>query len=1189
MSYSDLIQQESEYTYSANIQFDIESDTKLLRFIPNETTIKLMRDYFTDMIRLNPANHARILYGSYGTGKSHFLTVLCQVLSKSYVDGVAFSTLLSRIREYDQALANDLETYVASTETKPMLVVPIVFDFPDFNRCIYFSLKKKLDKLGYVVHFRSFYDQASSLLSQWEENEDSAKRLREICEKHSISIEDLKHGLESFDYDFEDTFNTIFSDMTFGVKYIFEVTNLIETLEQAFSAISDSYRGILFVFDEFGRYIEDNIREIKVKAVQDLAEFCDHGSGNNHVILVSHKEISQYTQSYGKALAAEWKKVEGRYRADSINNKQDQCLSLIRSILIKNEPVWKSFEVRFQSELDRMYADAMDFKGFLVDVSNGDNPFEGGFPLHPIALFVLDRLSKKVAQNDRTFFTYLASKEDNSLYRFLIRHELDEFHFVGIDEIYDYFEPSIKAVQSDESYEWYKNLLSALAKNHCDVSDDLPEVKVLKVIATIGIVNDPGALIADRRTLISTIDCPSEIVDNAINALCEKKIIKYSGIYNRFEFFDASIFDIESMITEAGEHVSNDAVIKTLNDRFVKFVLYPSEYNRTYMISRVFVPVFAVVDDLSRKNLTSRFGPYYDGVLVMVLGGVDTEDEGLIAASQEIQRSIVFVNKNSSTLIEYTKQFVAAQYLYSQKTKYIEKDPAFEKEIQYRIREISAEIKEIIYRWRTFAAPDVKIICGGIARSRVSSSAALSRLASDLMDKAFPKTLLVNNELLNKNNVSGSMSSAKKNVIRAMLAEEPAEEYYKLQYLSPEYIAVRSVLVKNGFITDSNKTSENSLPTGECPQRDIKKYLESVICRAKNDSVGFGGIYTTLKQSPYGLRDGYISLLFACVLAPQKKSLIISSHGTEQEISAELFDEIVKRPDDYTFTVTSWEEEQIQFIDQLEKLFVDYIDEATLVKNRLKAIYEAMMSHYKSVSKFARTTKIFLSNNTINYRTMLEKSYSSYSNFFFSSAKKIGGTYPGSFDAITRSKEELEISIDHLCKELKTYICLRLGETENDNLGDVLSRIYDNRWAEKKIRAFDYYTNAFLEYVSKLPTVCEDRQIVSDLAKSLTGIELTYWSDNHIDEFKTRIDDIVTKLESYQISDKLDESEIKLTLASAAGEDKTVVFSSGELSDLSKTVKNKINSTFGNFGLSITYDDKVQILLSLLGDLMEGK
>ena len=35
MSYADLIRQEGEYTYSANIQFDITNDTKLLRFIPN--------------------------------------------------------------------------------------------------------------------------------------------------------------------------------------------------------------------------------------------------------------------------------------------------------------------------------------------------------------------------------------------------------------------------------------------------------------------------------------------------------------------------------------------------------------------------------------------------------------------------------------------------------------------------------------------------------------------------------------------------------------------------------------------------------------------------------------------------------------------------------------------------------------------------------------------------------------------------------------------------------------------------------------------------------------------------------------------------------------------------------------------------------------------------------------------------
>ena len=62
--YCDLIKQEGEFTYSANIQFDLENDRKLLRFIPNDTTTALLKEYFTDISRQSPENHARILYGS---------------------------------------------------------------------------------------------------------------------------------------------------------------------------------------------------------------------------------------------------------------------------------------------------------------------------------------------------------------------------------------------------------------------------------------------------------------------------------------------------------------------------------------------------------------------------------------------------------------------------------------------------------------------------------------------------------------------------------------------------------------------------------------------------------------------------------------------------------------------------------------------------------------------------------------------------------------------------------------------------------------------------------------------------------------------------------------------------------------------------------------------------------------------
>ena len=170
MLYSELIKQESEYTYSANVQFDIENDKKLARFIPNETTIELLREYFIDTIRTKPNHHARILYGSYGTGKSHFLTVLSLLLSKSFTEGLAFETFLNRVNEYDANLAQDIKAYVNDKSRKPSLIVPIVFDFDDFERCIYFSLTKKLNSIGITVRFKTFYTQALEQLNRWKEN-----------------------------------------------------------------------------------------------------------------------------------------------------------------------------------------------------------------------------------------------------------------------------------------------------------------------------------------------------------------------------------------------------------------------------------------------------------------------------------------------------------------------------------------------------------------------------------------------------------------------------------------------------------------------------------------------------------------------------------------------------------------------------------------------------------------------------------------------------------------------------------------------------------------------------------------------------------------------------------------------------------------------------------------------------------
>lgn len=1186
MAYNGLIRLEGEFNYSANIQFDIENDQKLLRFLPSRATIELFKDYFIDITRTVPTCHSRILYGSYGTGKSHFLTVLSLLLSKRFINGTAYDTFKHRIAESDEGLANDIDRFTKDVERKPYLVVPIVFDFDDFDRSIFFSLKKKLDQLGIVVHYPTFYEQAHELVSTWLRNNESKERLLAVASEVGIVPEELIGKLANHDPSSDDLFRRVFSGMSYGGTYVYEASSLSETLDQVHYEIKNQYDGIVFIFDEFGRYLEDNARNIRVKAIQNLSEYCDHNDTNTHIILVSHMEINQYTKKYGKSLANEWKKVEGRFKATPINDRQDQSLTLAANVMMKEPAVWRSFSKRHSAQFAKIQDSLIDFHGFA---STRDSSLEiclKCFPLHPITLFALDRLSKKVAQNERTFFTYLSSKDKNSLYDTLQKFSLDEFHFVGIDDIFAYFESNIKAVQSDESYEWYRNLLGALSKLHLTIDVPCAETRILKALTVIGIVGDYGTLPANKQTILRTIDCDQDELIAALDKLCKLKIIKYSGAYERYEYFNASIFDIEKMIAEESRNVSNEAVVKVLNERFVQFVLYPYQYNRRFMINRVFVPVFASEASINYRNVQSHLGEYYDGVIVMLLGSADTDWAGVCDANATIPRSIVVMLQDSAEILCMVKQLIAIDYLDSINERYVQSDPTFAIELQYHKRETTQAIIAAIQAWFELRV-QVAVFANGRCLQHVSTTVDMVELASELMDQAYPSTLLVNNELVNKNATSPTISSARKNVIRAMLRGADPASYYDQVYLSPDYIMVRSVLAKNGMIKQLAGIEINRLDTDLQPRDHVLQTLQTYIQQAEAGSVEFGELYRTLKGEPFGLRDGYLPLLLAQVLLPYRKTLNISSHDVDKELSAELFEDIVKRPKEYCFSIARWSSDQLEFLDGLTQLFGGYIDSNQENRNRLKAVYDAMQKHYRGVSKFSRTTTQYVDNSTIDYRKLIEKGSTNYARFIFSQVMKLGGTN-ASISTIVNAKHCLDSAMSQMLSDVSQEINHLLSADNSESIAMLLRNSYDEGWRTKQQRSFDFYTNAFLDYVQKIVTDKPDSQVIYDLAKLLTGFEPSYWADTHKEQFLERLEEIITKLNAFVLEDVQQVGGIRITYESAV-KSQVMVFDEADMSTLGQTMKNKITSTLAYYGRAITYEQKIQVILSVLSELMEGK
>ena len=1184
-NYTKLISRNKQYKYSVNICFDLYNEDCLASFIPNAATAKIIRELIGPIISGKSDIHSRILYGSYGTGKSHLLTVISAVLGHINTESSGFDHFIELLSKYDEELSYDIQEYVRTD--KAYLVVPVYSDYSDFGKCVIFSIKKELERNGIPVCFKGFYDEAAELLERWQKGEESSERLKNECSKIGIEVSDLKKGLASYEISCEKKFRAIYEGMSYGASFNSTAGSLIDNLNAANEAVKTKYRGIVLIFDEFGRYVEDFGEELKVKSIQDLAEYCDHSDYDNYIILASHRQLSLYTSSMKKNASNEWKKIEGRFKSVSINAKYDQCFSLIGNVIPKTS-LWRDFKNRYDKELNDLYTQAWYFKEFKALSDNGEeNLLENGFPLHPITLFALDRLSKKVAQNERTFFTYLSGDDDNSLYAQLEKFDLNEFHFIGLDAIYDYFELNIKSFKTDEAYDVYKKLQYAI--NKIDQDNDGYQKKVLKSIAVIDIISDMNDLAADRNTLLNVIDGRREDISSAINILENRKIIKFMRQYGYYDFFDSSIYDLEGMIEDRLSDISEEMVINVLNEKFSFFALYPYRYNETYFINRVFIPVFAEKDDLTKKSFYSNLPKYYDGAAVFVLDNQaeETEYKNIDGLPPRV---ILLVNGNAKTLETEVKRYIAVNYFFSKKEELAQEDPTVVDELRLYLHEQESIVAEMLKKWCSFEEPGTFMIFDGeVVES--SSEKELSEIMSEMMESSFNRTLMVNNDLINKNSLTAVMKISRRKVLRNIIQYD--DVYQDCRFLSPEFNILRSVLSKNGIIDNDSVRKQarvsneelNRFPDGTIPGGYVMSSISTILKKAETKRLSLIEVYSMLKNEPYGLRDGYIPVLVAYALR-NYQNVSLYFHGNELSYNENELVKALTDPYDYSILLLNWNDEQIAYIETLEKIFEGYLPEGDSL-NRLEKLFKAMNSHFASVSKSARTTEIFVSDNTRKYREIMSLSYTDYNYFFFSVLPEINSDLQELAQQIKMIKDELE-SVSAKQLDYISHIVMNVFNVSGrEDLMQHLQKLYQFEWKAKRDKAFDYTTNAVLDLVSKAGGLSEE-SFIRKLAKIVTGFEIEYWTDEKIADFKKKLEESVNKINYYKPDEILKKGETKITIESGEGDQLVSQFSEAELSPVAETMLNKLKNTLNSFGASISYEQKISIMAELLKEIINN-
>ncbi len=320
--------------YSINVKSDYKNDNKINSYIPVSKNLKLADKIWNDI--LNKKSSSYIISGAYGTGKSYFTAILSHILSKNFkLDQIEIFSKIAKEKYVE--ISEKLE----KLEKENYLIVFPEDTIPNFKESVLLGVQRSIKENNLDISLNTEFDLVLEKIKNWEKNHplfynwylDELKKL-------NLSNEIFINAINNKEKKHYEAFKTIYSNLFAGESFssLNSLKGISEILEDFEKKLIEegTYKGVIYIFDEFGRYLESHIETVDVKEVQDAAEYCN-GFNNSALILVTHKDIFQYTRRLSKKdNINEWEKVSGRFKKEHLSFEKTNILEIISHTLNKN-------------------------------------------------------------------------------------------------------------------------------------------------------------------------------------------------------------------------------------------------------------------------------------------------------------------------------------------------------------------------------------------------------------------------------------------------------------------------------------------------------------------------------------------------------------------------------------------------------------------------------------------------------------------------------------------------------------------------------------------------------------------------------------------------------------------------------------------------------------------------------------
>ena len=1145
---------------SINLSLDLNNIEKINNYIPTDSGLNFLNYYLDTMIKPN-SDRSTMMIAPYGKGKSHSILVLISLLSLT--DFSPINKLINRIKELDE----DLYLKIKRIEKKQYMPVIVSNTRGSLSQALANSLKKALmyEELTDIT-LNSEFDDAINRIKDWKNNYSlTYKALINELKKRKISINFLVSNLKEYDEISLDVFKDIHKKILSGAQFVSDANIEVASYYQEVTEIITTtfgYSGMFIVFDEFTKFLES--RDVDtvsndMKIIQDFAELANSSLNQKITFqLVLHKPISEY-ESMPKIIKNSFKGIEGRvspyYFTSSIKNSFD----LISNVLEKTEN-YESFIKNIKNKYYKFLEDSLEVPGIALEFEEHyryERLIYDIYPLLPLSAYILVRINEKVAQNERTLFTFLAKDAKNTLLNVIQRDFEKPFILPSI--IFDYFKNQF--LEEKDNFH-LKNIANSAISALSSI-DDVNEQSFIKTLALILMINDKALLPSNVSVIKNAILLNDDEMIVVLKSLISKNIIieRAGGI---IEFKVNIGFNIEKEIVELINRKYTTVKIEyELNNRYQNKYVYPKLYNTMNAITRYYTSEFIKVKDFLEISDISYFfeNDLCDGLILNVLPDEDSNLLDIEAKTQQLncERLVVVYPKKINNYNEMIQWLLAIEYL--------QKDDKFKESHNL----VSAELDLIHEDYMSILTKKLSddygiesknnYLLNTYHKNELNSkmrNISKNRVLGEILTHTFNQYPIINLEMLNKWNVRGTYKKARVEVNDLLLSND-----YDFDALgtSPKDTIINCVLKATKILDKSSNAN----------MLNVIRIIENFF---KQENGKFNELYNTLTKPPYGLRYGTIPVLISYVIGMIPYTIIIKKKGIEQPLNGLLIDETIDNPNDFEFKIDKITEEKHQYLDGLANLFNTKFDFSAT--NPYHNLYLSIRKWYLSLP---RLTKDMIGKNPsikdVNYRYI--KKICNIQNV--NASDTILGLLPkvnnleNKLKIITKIKSTLDIFIDEYKNVVKGKINNILGYPEKTNLSQTIVNWYLDNEAVLANKVLDSSQRQFIS-LCQIANQYDEYTLINKIAFAFTNLFVEDWSINTMDEFESEFSKI--KLLLHSDTDTLNQITIQIG-------DKIVkkVFNDEEDS-MTEMVQERIIDAISDFGDLLSDEQKVALLVRIM-------